>query len=166
MVLADPAFGEPATIPSSGGAAHASKQSGNEAVIRAQIDYSQIFFGPLPGVADEVRALRQLLPQASFLTKERATKTALEQVRGPSILHIATHGFFLQDLPSNSASEKTSEREMVNAGTRLGKWSVWTENPLLRSGLALAGANQGQSDDDGSDRNDRHLQSCWSRLQV
>jgi CHAT domain-containing protein/Tfp pilus assembly protein PilF len=148
VVLADPAFGEPATIPSRGGGAHASKQSGNEAAVRAQIDYSQVFFGPLPGVADEVRALRQLLPQASFLTKERATKAALKQVRGPSILHIATHGFFLEDLPSNTASAKTSEREMVNAGTRVGKWAVWNENPLLRSGLALAGANQGRSDDD------------------
>ena len=148
VVLADPAFGEPATVPARGGAAHTSKQSGNEAVVRAQIDYSQVFFGPLPGVADEVRALRRLLPHASFLTKERATKAALEQVRGPSILHIATHGFFLEDLPSNSASAKTNERETVNAGTRLGKWAVWTENPLLRSGLALAGANQGRSDDD------------------
>src|SRR5258705_80141 len=148
VVVADPAFGEPATIPFRGGAAHASKQSDNEAAVGAQIDYSQVFFGPLPGVADEVRALRRLLPHASFLTKERATKAALEQVRGPSILHIATHGFFLQDLPSNTASAKTSEREIVKAGTRLGKWAVWTENPLLRSGLALAGANQGRSDDD------------------
>ena len=32
---------------------------------RAQVDYSQVFFGPLPGVADEVRALRGLLPQAT-----------------------------------------------------------------------------------------------------
>ena len=30
--------------------------------------------------------------------------------------------------------------------TRLGKWTVRVANPLLRSGLALAGANQGNSD--------------------
>src|SRR5258708_10907584 len=109
-----------------------------------------MLFGPLPGVADEVRALKVLLPQASFLTKERATKAALEQVRGPNILHIATHGFFLQDPPSETASAKTSEREKANGETRVGKWAAWTENPLLRSGLALAGANQGRSgNDDG-----------------
>jgi CHAT domain-containing protein len=101
----------------------------------------------LPGVAEEVRALKQLLPQASFLTKERATKSALKQVRGPSILHIATHGFFLQDIPADTANTKAKQREKVDAGTRLGKWAIWTENPLLRSGLALAGANQGRSDD-------------------
>jgi CHAT domain-containing protein/Tfp pilus assembly protein PilF len=148
VVVADPAFGEPATILSRGGAAQTSKQSGNETAGRAQIDYSQLFFGPLPGVADEVRALKQLLPQASFLTRERATKAALKQVRGPSILHIATHGFFLQDIPSETADAKASEREKVNGETRLAKWAVWTENPLLRSGLALAGANQGRSGDD------------------
>lgn len=148
VVLADPAFGEPATILARGGRAQTSKQSGNETVGRAQIDYSQLFFGPLPGVADEVRALKELLPQASFLTREQATKAALKQVRGPSILHIATHGFFLQDIPSETAGAKTSEREKVNGETRLGEWAVWTENPLLRSGLALAGANQGRSDDD------------------
>jgi CHAT domain-containing protein/Tfp pilus assembly protein PilF len=148
VVVADPAFGEPATIPSRRDGPQTSKQGGSETVGRAQIDYSQLFFGPLPGVADEVRALKELLPQASFLTKERATKAALKQVRGPSILHIATHGFFLQDLPSDTASAPASEREKVNGETRLGKWAVWTENPLLRSGLALAGANQGRTDDD------------------
>ena len=147
VVVADPAFGEPATIAPHAVAAQ-TKRSNNEEAGRTALDYSQVFFGPLPGVADEVRALKQLLPQASFLTKEQATKAALKRVNGPSILHIATHGFFLQDLPSETASAKASEREKVNGGTRLGKWAIWTENPLLRSGLALAGANQGRSDDD------------------
>jgi len=151
VVVADPALGEPATIPSRGVAAHTSNQSGKETVGRAQVDYSQIFFGPLPGVADEVRALKQLLPQASFFTKEQANKTALKQVRAPRVLHIATHGFFLEDLPSAllSANTKSSETQKANRETRVGKWVVWTENPLLRSGLALAGANQARSDDDG-----------------
>jgi CHAT domain-containing protein len=53
-------------------------------------------------------------------------ETALKQVHRPYFLHLATHGFFLAN-----ASQK------------------W-ENPLLRSGLAMAGANVRKSgNDDG-----------------
>ena len=64
---------------------------------RPQVDYSQVFFGPLPGAANEVRALRGLLPNATFLTGEQATEAALRRVSGPRLLHIATHGFFLRN---------------------------------------------------------------------
>ena len=80
VIVADPAFGEPAMIAATGA-----------------VDYSQTFFGPLSGVSAEVRALRDLLPRATFLVKDQATETALKRISGPSILHIATHGFFLQD---------------------------------------------------------------------
>lgn len=142
VVIGDPAFGEPATI--------SKKPNGTEAAALTQIDYSQMFFGPLPGVADEVRALKKLLPQASFLIKEQATKSSLKQVTGPAILHIATHGFFLEDLPTTpgTAIAKINDTPKPNGETRIGKWGVWAENPLLRSGLALAGANQGGSNDD------------------
>ncbi len=152
VVVADPAFGEPATIPPPGDAIPTLTQAGTAGVRRTRVDYSQVFFGPLPGVGAEVRALRELLPRATFLTKEQATKAALKQVSGPSILHIATHGFFLEDSPSESSSahSKSSETGKVNVESRLGKWATWVDNPLLRSGLALAGANQGRGgDDDG-----------------
>lgn len=136
VVVADPAFGEPASLAPRGAA--------------RQVDYSQIFFGPLPGVAEEVRALRQLLPDASFFTKERATKTALKQISGPSILHVATHGFFLDDLASAPAAATGIAGATLKppAGARVAKWAAWTDNPLLRSGLALAGANQSRGDED------------------
>ncbi len=140
VVVADPAFGGPAII-SMPGAEH-----GNASKKPAQIDYSQIFFGPLPGVSDEVRALRVLLPQAVFLTKERANETALKRLTGPRVLHIATHGFFL----TNDPQVKPQTATQAIAGTRVGKWIGQVENPLLRSGLALAGANQGPAgSDDG-----------------
>jgi CHAT domain-containing protein/Tfp pilus assembly protein PilF len=141
VVIADPAFGAPAVIASAEGT-----RRGKGADGRARLDYSQVFFGPLPGIADEVRALKTLLPQATFLTREQATEATLKRVSGPSILHIATHGFFLENDSSanNAANAKTPD------ATRLGKWVARVDNPLLRSGLALAGANQGRSgDDDG-----------------
>ena len=87
-----------------------------------------------------MRALRELLPQATFLTKEQATKAALKSVSGPSILHIATHGFFLQDEPQTAAESRAATQ--AHDGARLGKLVAHVENPLFRSGLALAGANQ------------------------
>lgn len=148
LVLADPAFGEPALVAASASAGRKSAQNGNGDGERAQVDYSKIFFGPLPGVSDEVRALKKLLPEATFLTKERATKAALRNVNGPSILHIATHGFFLEEV--QSLSENSRETAKGKDETRLGTSTVLVANPLLRSGLALAGANQGSSgSDDG-----------------
>ena len=81
-----------------------------------------LYFTPLSGTAAEARALRALFPEATVLTGRRAAKLAVQRVKAPRILHIASHGFFLDDWGdrSNGAS-----------------------NPLLRSGLALAGANVG-----------------------
>jgi len=101
----------------------------------------------LPGVSQEVRALRELLPDTTFLTKELATKTALQSINAPRILHIATHGFFLPDHPpANEDPRDAPARE----ATRLAKWTAYSSNPLLRSGLALAGANHpGDNKDNG-----------------
>jgi CHAT domain-containing protein/Tfp pilus assembly protein PilF len=127
VIVAAPAYGEPALT------------AARSATTRARVDDSKVFFGPLPGAVKEVRAIEALLPGAAILTGEQATEAALRRVNGPRILHVATHGFFLD-------GGRTAD---VN-GTRLGKWVAWTENPLLRSGLALAGANQGRSgSDDG-----------------
>ena len=93
----------------------------------------------MPGVAGEVRALKQLLPDARFFTRAQATKAALQQVSGPSILHVATHGFFLAD--------RSTAPSPQNRRSRVAKWATWTENPLLRSGLALAGANHARGNE-------------------
>jgi CHAT domain-containing protein/Tfp pilus assembly protein PilF len=134
LVVADPAFGEPAVVASRAGMGRTADANG-----RVQLDYSQLFFGPLPGVGAEVRALKELLPQATFLTREQATKSALMRVSAPSILHIATHGFFLQ----NDPQVRDRGGAQTKSETRLGKSLAQVENPLLRSGLALAGANRG-----------------------
>ena len=134
VVLADPAFGEPQVI---------AARAGGNGVSKVQLDHSQVFFGPLPGVGAEVRALKHLLPRATFLTGTHATKAALKHVRAPRILHIATHGFFLQHDPR--APERVTQ---TNDSRQLSKLVTNIENPLLRSGLALAGANQSVSGDD------------------
>ncbi|HXU08974.1 MAG TPA: CHAT domain-containing protein, partial [Blastocatellia bacterium] len=138
VVVADPAFGQPALAASRGSLA-TSRVSNSAGP--ARLDYSQIFFGPLPGVTAEVRALRTILPKATFLTGEQATKSAVRSLSGPTTLHIATHGFFLQEVGDNS--EKPGMR---TEATRIGRWVARVDNPLLRSGLALAGANNAGED--------------------
>ncbi len=86
VIVADPLFGEPSLV---------AERRSTDGAAAGRVDYSQVFFGPLPGVRDEVRVLKGLMPQASVLTREQATKAALQRVTAPRILHIATHGFFL-----------------------------------------------------------------------
>jgi CHAT domain-containing protein/Tfp pilus assembly protein PilF len=91
LVVANPDFGRFATIAMRGG--RSSGKSRNQS--RSQIDLRQIFFQPLPATEDEALAIKALHPHATVLQREDATEAALKQASRPQILHIATHGFFL-----------------------------------------------------------------------
>jgi CHAT domain-containing protein/Tfp pilus assembly protein PilF len=153
LVVADPDFGgrrqvEPARLlkQKKGKLKEQAKEE------RPASAFSQFYFPALPYTAEEGKALRTLLPGASLLTKRQASKTALKQVHGPAILHIATHGFFLEDQKSSSAG-KRSPKKSDGATSRLlrqvEKDGSRVENPLLRAGLALAGANEQKGEDNG-----------------
>jgi CHAT domain-containing protein len=64
-----------------------------------------------------------------LLLRGEATEASLKQLHGPRILHLARHGFFLDDQDT---------RRMVLRSAAL-------EDPMLRAGLALAGANARRS---------------------
>jgi CHAT domain-containing protein/Tfp pilus assembly protein PilF len=152
LVLADPAYGEKEADEKTLAATRDIVKKSQEAKPSApqlsqSVSMEQVFFRPLPGTAGEAEALKRLLPQARVLTKEQATETALKQATRPHILHIATHGYFLRnlDLPIPNANTGETPRlpELTPGGEKI-------ENPLLRSGLALAGANLRRSgDEDG-----------------
>jgi CHAT domain-containing protein/tetratricopeptide (TPR) repeat protein len=103
-------------------------------------------FPPLPGTAQEGHAIAALLPGALELEGAAATKPAVIGVHSPSVLHIATHGFFIADAPATSAR---ADRGVVVATGGIPASSAPNSNPLLRSGLAFAGANLHRADDDG-----------------
>src|SRR5262249_21832657 len=100
---------------------------------RRSIDFTTLSFDSLPSTAVEARALAALLPEAKVLTGAQATEAAIKQVSGPSLLHVATHGFFLPDRKSEAVDTSLGREERKGG---------FLENPLLRSGLILAGANQ------------------------
>jgi CHAT domain-containing protein len=79
----------------------------------------------LPSAVAEAQAVKSRFPQAQMLLGAAATESAVKQAQRPTILHLITHGVFLPD--------QNAEKEYV------------LENPLLRSWLALAGANQRKS---------------------
>lgn len=120
VVVTDPSFGD--TAPPRVLQAASVRSS-----ITVGADLKDLYFAPLAGAAQEARAIHELFPEARVLAGSQATESALKHVDAPSILHLATHGFFLPSTPGQASS-----------------------NPLLRSGLALAGANR-RSDgaDDG-----------------
>jgi CHAT domain-containing protein len=112
----------------------------------AQVDLTKIRFPPLPGTRAEATAVAPLLAGAHLLEGPAATEAAVKTVHGPSIMHLATHGFFL--VPTE-ADERAATRGVLVASGPADAGPLPT-NPLLRSGLAFAGANIRRGDgDDG-----------------
>jgi CHAT domain-containing protein/Tfp pilus assembly protein PilF len=109
-------------------------------------DLASAQFPPLPGTAEEGRAIAALLPGAIEIEGGAATKGAVSGLRSPRLLHVATHGFFLADVPRPSPRD---DRGLVLDTGAPAAPVAPIGNPLLRSGLVLAGANLHREGDDG-----------------
>lgn len=88
----------------------------------------------LPGTKKEVEnistSLRNNGWKINLYTEAKASEQQLKKINSPKVLHIATHGFFLKDIQDN-------EDETI-----LGfEASKIKSNPLLRSGIMMAGAS-------------------------
>jgi CHAT domain-containing protein len=71
-----------------------------------------------------------------------ALEARLKGSPSPRILHIATHGFFLENRePDPNQNLQGLDPVSLASESPLGRLIYGMENPLLRSGLALAGAN-------------------------
>lgn len=133
VVFANPAFDRAVTTRSQ------ATESTSFVSGRRSIDFKTSKYDPLPGTAVEAGAIKTIMPTAHVFTESQATEAALKQVSAPRILHVATHGFFISDLKQQEvARARRLEHDDALRVTR-------GENPLLRSGLVLAGAKKGQS---------------------
>ncbi len=92
--------------------------------------------GPAARHPKEAEAIQRLLPQAQLFLGAEATKEQLLRVPSPGILHVATHGFFLEDAPIPEGSRAVGHFGAMGDNVRAPRPS----DPLLRSGLVLAGA--------------------------
>ncbi|EDX85945.1 tetratricopeptide repeat domain protein [Synechococcus sp. PCC 7335] len=124
-----------------------------QSVNQRSADVEGLSFSALPGTAEEANAIAPLLPNPTILTQRQATESRLKQLVAPSILHIATHGFFLPDTTYDATSDADSRGKLgaslevvdteLEAALIPNDYEI--ENPLLRSGLALAGVNARRS---------------------
>lgn len=103
-------------------------------------------FTRLPHTRAEVGEIQIWLgadPSTLFTDKD-AVEEVLMNAHAPGILHIATHGFFLEDqeLAIDDGGPRLEFQGMTrSAGPVLTIAGVPFENPLLRSGLVFAGVN-------------------------
>ncbi|MEQ1675964.1 MAG: CHAT domain-containing tetratricopeptide repeat protein [Chitinophagaceae bacterium] len=86
----------------------------------------------LPGTKIESDSIKKILTlqqwQVQDHLQKEATEEAIKKISHPQVLHIATHGFFLKNA-------KESKEKVFGIESK-----VAIQNPLLRSGLILAGA--------------------------
>ncbi len=91
-------------------------------------DIKGLNFSPLPEAEKEIKTVSDLLEkrdlETDIVSGSAATEELLKSIKNPKILHIATHGFVLEDQKRDSLAEGQ------------------IESPMLRTGLALTGANR------------------------
>ena len=180
LAVGGPAFAvAPTRPPSRAGVASSASSSGPATTPFAGASSNCITFGSmqfdeLPASRREAQTVASLWQQfgrldnvndgdSRVLLGANATEGAFKRLGpGRRILHIATHGFFLSDSCASAVKGTRSVGGLVqvgssvaarpNVGTMPGRTTL-PQNPLLLSGLAMAGANRhaasGPAEDDG-----------------
>jgi CHAT domain-containing protein len=91
---------------------------------------------PLPATKIEVENISSTLKSKGWQVKnylaDNASETNIKKEASPRILHVATHGYFFQDIPLENDNNRFlgMDRQQV------------VQDPMLRSGLLLTGANK------------------------
>lgn len=109
-------------------------------------------FESLPGTQEEADFIPVLLPgKQRIVTGRNATESSVLGAGRPKVMHLATHGFFLADQAPASAGTRGAMALDSEIPVPASSSPTRQENPLLRSGLALAGANQAAQAGSGDD---------------
>ena len=142
LLVANPAFDQ--KVPASAGA---------DSALRSR-DFRAVF-SPLPGTEREGQEIAALIGSNGEMTQvlvgKSATESAVKASHSPRILHLATHGFFLSDEAIALDSEALKVSPKRRRSGKKGTAAIRYENPLVRSGLALAGANYAAKTTEGDD---------------
>jgi len=111
-------------------------------------DMNSFQWSPLPGTKKEGQIISKAI-NANLLMQEKATTQEVIARNDPKILHIASHSFYLENQPKDDKSSKSLF--LSSATSKPLQRFLKSENPLLRSGIVMAGANQPDTNqlDDG-----------------
>jgi CHAT domain-containing protein len=115
---------------------------------------------PLPGTKVELENISKILKAGGFqytiAEQKNATEGKLKTVNGPSLMHIATHGYFLADGSIGSGDAMGIDAENAK------------NNPLLRSGLILAGAPDPSNEEQKADlqSNDNGILTAYEAMNL
>lgn len=105
--------------------------AGKNALLVGFPDYQTDEVAALPGTKAEIEAVSSLLKKDGYavnqLMQKEASEKNIKAAKNLSLLHIATHGYFMKDVQNDE-------------GSMFGINAENADNPLLRSGLILAGA--------------------------
>ncbi|HEY1038610.1 MAG TPA: CHAT domain-containing tetratricopeptide repeat protein [Bacteroidia bacterium] len=103
---------------------------GSEQLLATRFGFSDL--PELPGTKKETELISDVFRNGKWNTKlflaKEATEEQVKNTVNPTILHIATHGFFLPNMDYKSEKVLGFETETAR------------QNPLLRSGVIMAGA--------------------------
>jgi CHAT domain-containing protein len=76
----------------------------------------QLSLAEIPGTGEEINRINLLLESSGWVSeiyeREKATEESIKNIRRPSLLHIATHGFFLDD----QTNSNDYRRQLFNSG--------------------------------------------------
>ena len=133
-IFADPSF----TSGASGDSGAKRGESDSESSIFSDVNLPQ-----LPGTVKENENLREIAEtiqwKANSYLGEGATEKTLRSLDAPGILHLATHGFYLNS--DSSQSDGMRGMQVVGVGASQGSAQENAAlNPMLASGFALSGA--------------------------
>jgi len=123
------------------------KTDGKKLLANRSVNLNELSFESLHHARAELEAIGKIMGrnQSEIYIGKEALEETLMKTTGPEILHLATHGFFMsdQELPGSGRGWQTIDLLAMsdNSSDRIeGKINI--ENPLLRSGILLAGAKR------------------------
>ena len=101
---------------------------------KRSFDQNSKKWDPLPATKIEGQFVANVI-NANLLLKNEASTLNIQKIESPKIIHVASHSFFL------SNKEENNILSSLFFSNNLNKKNTKFENPLLRSGIVLSGAN-------------------------
>ncbi|HSU29207.1 MAG TPA: CHAT domain-containing tetratricopeptide repeat protein [Chitinophagaceae bacterium] len=134
-----------------------SRKGSKNATLFGNPDFGSAKIPGLPATSLEVDSIDRVLKSSGYRVSEylqkEATETNLKQAKKVGILHIATHGYFMQDVVKTFWPMGVAEENAKN-------------NVLLRSGLLLAGADDADRSKSGLDSSNNGVMTSYEAMNL